>query len=268
MEAPGSAAEHPPGDSRSVVTQQIQSRDPAQITAAESQIRLRIARGKIYKELRTDWLPALAAQGRNADVADIALAAMPCAPDTKTMSSLLEQRMNALLALGKNQEALAAAKSLYNVCDFAKTEHVIDIVGICLIKCNPGDPGIAVNFRLAQTQLSRRPSHAGGIASSQPNAQALANLPSLSSIQVDSSIYSKQLDALKVNGDFNHRLIFGNMLLVTDKGQEAEQIFRDLLNSAKDETEKSLAIEAVGRALRTEDGNVGRANEWIASHQN
>ena len=71
----------------------------------------------IIGPLAQQYLPALLKAGRNQEAADFAMQAILTAPqDAGMLEGLHKQRIKALLALNRPEEALAEAKSLYNVC--------------------------------------------------------------------------------------------------------------------------------------------------------
>jgi hypothetical protein len=62
----------------------------------------------------------------------------------------LTLRAKSLSKLGKHDEALATAKSLYNWCLVKDTPKAIDIIADCLTAAYPNDPGKAKRFKLQQ----------------------------------------------------------------------------------------------------------------------
>jgi hypothetical protein len=96
----------------------ITSNDAAVRTAAVGELRRQMEHpGNIMGPLSQQYLPALLKAGLNQEAADFAMQAILTAPqDAGMLEGLHKQRIKALLALNRPEEALAEAKSLYNVC--------------------------------------------------------------------------------------------------------------------------------------------------------
>ena len=257
----------PTADTIAEVTREIDSGDAASVAVAEKQIRVWLDHRHIPFDLSRDWLPGLAKAGRQQEVADLALAGLLAGPKLVSVSYLAEWRVRAFLAIDKPQMALRAAKSYFNVCPMDKTEEAIELVALCLVKCHPDDQEIARRFRLEQSMAS-------GTSNPPPPADAGSTLPSsdqsspiLKSVVIDAETYSDALKTAALRTKFFDRAFYGNLLLVADRGVNAEKVFRELYKLAATQEELDLAVEGIARSLRAEDGNLGRANAWLAALQ-
>jgi hypothetical protein len=185
-------------------------------------------------------------------------------PPLDLMTTLLEWRIKALLVLNKPQEALEAAKSYYNVCALNQTERAVQLVGLCLNECHPNDAGapgesIADQFRHEQAVESK----IGVGAATEPSDASPAGLM-LKSISVDAKLYDDGLTEFERRSRrFADRVAYANLLLVADKADQAEAIFRELLGSARNQDQINQAYDGVARSLRAEDGNLARANAYL-----
>jgi hypothetical protein len=246
----------PTAETIAQVTKQINSGDDASIAAAEQTIRGWVSVGRTRGEVRHIWLPALMKAKRYQDTADLAMVAEFGWPASYDMSQLMEDRVNALLAMDKPQLALEEAKGYYNVCDIKNTAHAIDLVGMCLAKCHPEDLEIVHRFRNEQAA-----SASGAAAATQPAGM-------LKGVVIDGKPYEDAITAWASRTKrFNDRVDYGNLLLAADRGDEAEKLFRELYQLATTPADLAVATEGISRSLRAEDGNVGRANAWLVSLQ-
>jgi hypothetical protein len=248
---------NPTPDQIAQVTSEVTSSNSKTIDQGEDQIRLWIKQRHVPFNLKHDWLPALMDAGRYQDVADLALAGLLNRTDVTTVASLLELRSRAFLALDKGPQAMEAAKSYYNVCRLSDTQAAIGLVGLCLAKCHPDDDGIALRFRQEQ---------AGASSPSGPSTQS-SERPMLKSVAIDSSPYAQAIKRWSTRTKFSDRAGYANLLLAADNAPDAEKVFRQLAALAATQDEANLAAEGIARSLRAEDGNLARANAWLASLQ-
>jgi tetratricopeptide (TPR) repeat protein len=116
------------------------------------------------------WLKRLAAIGRHEEAADLAQRAMLAWPvNDYTILPLLRARIRALLALGRHQEALADARSAFNVANMERTEEAMGLVWQCLVAAYPNDHEMLLRFReeqwegvVGRTEGARRHGRGGG----------------------------------------------------------------------------------------------------------
>jgi hypothetical protein len=228
------------------ITDEINSGNDAAIADAESQIRVLFTKGNMPFALWRTWLPTLMNYHRYQDVADLSIEAAVAHPVIETIVPVLEFRVNALLALGKTNEGLAAAKSYYNVCALKDTGAATDLIAKCL-----KDTDQVIRFRAEQEAASSAAANGTG------NAPVTSFLKS---VIVDQQPYAAALEARK-----SHHLSTGyaNLLLAADRPADAEAIFRQMFKSASTAGDLGVYIEGIARSLRAEDGNVARADAWL-----
>ncbi|HUB25180.1 MAG TPA: hypothetical protein VL992_07095 [Tepidisphaeraceae bacterium] len=167
-------------------------------------------------------------------------------------------RARAYLAEGKPKEALAAAKSCYNVTWLSLTPRAIDLVCDCLVAANPDDPDIARRFRAQQIAgATTQPTTA-------PSEDSDLGAPILATIKVDSSSLDAAIDKIK-GLSYAQLTMKGNLLLVADRPREARKIFEQALRLAHGNKQLTAAVESVARSIRAEAGCVGPANAYIES---
>jgi len=223
----------------------------ARRTAIEA-IKLRMnTRG--LNELRTTWLRAMIKAKLYQEAADLAWEGVLNYPwETRSVETVLTHRVDALLALGKPQEALAAAKSLFNVASMGGTSDAILKLAECLNAARPEEKDVFVHFRDEQI--------AG--AATQPAKGARSGPTVMSSIKVEATPYLEALKKL-TGEDYQSLLGRGNLLLMADRGKEAREIFERMYSLAG--TDLVESSEAIARSMKAEDGSIGRANTWVLS---
>ena len=163
-------------------------------------------------------------------------------------------RVEALLAQGKFDKALAEAKSYYNETTLRETGRAADLVAEALRSSR--DPVLAQEFiRLQQEQRNDQP----------------GNNHVLKSIKVDGSIYEPALRKTRGGSaqyPCSNLIAQGNLLLLADRPAEARQSFINACqHAAGNQADLTLALEGIARAIRAEDGGAGRANGFVASLQ-
>jgi len=167
-------------------------------------------------------------------------------------------RARAFLAEGKPSEALAAAKSCFNVTWLSLTPRAIDLVCDCLVAANPDDPDIARRFRAQQIAgATTQPTTA-------PSEDSDLGAPILATIKVDSSPFDAAIDKIK-GLSYAQLTMKGNLLLVADRPREARKVFEQALRLAHGNKQLTAAVESVARSIRAEAGCVGPANAYIES---
>lgn len=250
------AQKAPPQAEWDKATADVTGMDAAAIDAAALKIRGWVAGGWVSRDLWATWVPALTKAGRHQDVADLAVLGVLGRPIPESIMTLYDARVQSLLALGRPHEALAAAKSYYNACDLTMTGHAVDLVAQSLAKAHPEDAGIADRFKAEQTQAS------GGTVDK-------TRKPVLQSVQFDVFQRLSYDAAVKIwsakNTRFTDRVAYGHLLLVADKSADAEKLFRDLYQVATTQDELTQATEGIAKAIRAQDGNLARANKWLAA---
>jgi hypothetical protein len=242
------------------VTDELNSNDPAQIDQAIGQIEFWISGGHVPKDLGRSWLGAMIKDQRYQDAADAALNGSLAQPNIGNISLCMPWRIKALLAMGKSQEALQAAKSYYNVCYMKNTNDAINLVAQCLVVCHPENTEIVREFRIEQSGAGANNADSG----TQP-------APMLQSVTVDAASYNDAINKWNakstVSGKFYDYFPYANLLLLADRGQDAQKVFTQLYQLATTQDELNDAAEGIARSMRAEDGTVFRANAWLLSLQ-
>lgn len=213
--------------------------------------------GKAVNDLRTRWLKAMIAGGRYEEAAELALTGILFQPqNTTNVQAFQDARVRALLTAGKKQEALSNAKSLFNVAPMNNTADAMLLVAECL---RANDPDSADRFREEQIAgATTRP------VTTQPATQEAATTSVvLAGIKVDPKPYEDAI-AVQTGEDYNSLVALGNLLLLADKPKEAKAAFERAYAVAPD-TQLAQATEHIARAMKAEDGTIGRANSWILS---
>jgi tetratricopeptide (TPR) repeat protein len=202
------------------------------------------------------WLHTLISEKRFDEVEQFTLAIINAHPTDLHLIELCQQmRIRAKLLQNKPQEALQLAKGLYNVCAMPNTSKAIEFISECLYDISSDhDPAGAVKrFKLEQIQ---------GAAATQPSDSG-AN--TLSRIQIDPKQYAPGLESANLVEDgWSAAMGLGNLLLLSGRPKQATSEFQKAYALASDNN-LAAATEAVARAMRAEDGTVGRANAWILS---
>jgi len=235
------------------ITADLRSSDPDNIKAAITAIRDAMGHGHIADALWKNWLPALMRGNRFQDAADLSFTAALARPATGTIGPLLSFHARALLGLHHAKEALAAARSYYNVCDFSATADAVQIAAECLAEAYPEDLEIVRRFKAEQS--------AAGDSTSSPGATTQPAM--LAAVAIDDQPYSAALKHLQSTTRFRDRVAYGNLLLAAGHAQEAEALFRHLYQLADTQDNLAIATEGLARSLRAEDGTIARANAWL-----
>jgi hypothetical protein len=242
------------------VTSELNSNDPAQINQAIGQIEFWISGGHVPKDLGRNWLGAMIKDQRYQDAADAALNGSLAQPNIGNISQFMPWCIKALLALNKSEEALEAAKSFYNVCPMQKTNDAVNLVAQCLAACHPNDLQIVSEFRTEQSGAGANNADSG----TQP-------APMLQSVQIDPTLYNTAIGKWNAQSTLSSKfydfVAYANLLLMADRGQDAQKVFTQLYQLATTQDELNDAAEGIARSMRAEDGTVFRANAWLLSLQ-
>ncbi len=232
----------PPQSDWDKATADVTGTDAAARDAAVEKIKGWIKGGWVSMDLWKKGLPALDKANQHQEVADLALLGLFGRPNPDAVTILIEFRYKALVALNKKDgadEILAAAKSYYNVCDFKATATAVTYVGQALAKARPEDLEIVRKFRAEQSAASA----AGGAAGDAATAPAGI----LSTVKVDDGIYKDALEKWSPKLKFADRVGYANLLLLADKGVEAERVYRELYALASTQEELATATEGLPR---------------------
>ena len=211
--------------------------------------------GAAIGKFKAEWLSLLLTTQHYQDVLDLSIVvSLNSASDMQVLEQVQRARVKSLIALGKQEEALANAKSYFNVSSMKGTAEAIMAVVQCL-NINPTSDNNRLERFKAQQLLS---------SNSVSALKELANGPSvLGSIHVNTEPYDAAIRS-RVDDDFTTLTERGNLLLLADRAKEARDAFERAYVVA-DDRQLNLASENFARAMKAEDGNVSRANEWALS---
>jgi tetratricopeptide (TPR) repeat protein len=192
--------------------------------------------------------------GFHQEVVDLTTAGILAAPqDTIQVEHLQSTRVTALLAQGKNEEALAAAKQLFNVSTLKSTSNSILQVCQCLNAAYPTDRTILKRYR--QEQMD-------GSVSDGTKPKPESEL-TLGKVKIDGEVYAKAADAI-TGENYIALLSRGNLLLLAGRPNEAWEPLERAYSMAS-EKELPAASEGLARCMKAQDGTIGRANAWVLS---
>jgi len=212
--------------------------------------------------LRTTGIAALMDGKRYDELDEICARAVEgVASETATLELLETARIQALLAGGKAEKALAHAKALYNISSMATTSDAMLRVAECLNFAHPDDFSLTERFRAQQKAGEAKPSGpvvrpAGTAANPDPSSV-------LGAIKIDPQEHHDAI-AKMYGEDFTSLLAKGNLLLLSDRPHDAMGVFERAYGVAT-EAQIQAASEAVARAMKAEDATIGRANAWVQS---
>jgi hypothetical protein len=196
---------------------------------------------------------------------------------SNVVSDIQAARVEALLAQGKNDRALVEAKRYYNVVTLKQTDAAIDLLAAALGRASPavlgsGKPeaGLATRFRQQQLAGAQKPSYDDRtgvppyLNRVREPGESAAGDNVLHSIELDAAPFEKAIEKISSGTGYADLMGRGNLLLLSGRPTEAKQCFR---RAAEAETTRGknliAALEGVARAIRAEDGAVGRANAFI-----
>jgi len=280
-----------------LIEERLRSADAAVRAAAVEEIKvIAVERpGMLADNFPKRWAPALMQNEMDAEVESLALVALLAKPgDLMVVSDAQRVRTSAAMAQGRHDEALSLAKGLYNVTSLRGTEGAIDLVSECLAGARAKDePRVVRRFKRQQVAGASPPvtgalpatmsvtptvsatptTEPSMMADSTPTSAPTMSVEDdlgeniLKSIQVDPTPYEQALHRLSNSTSFRDLMARGNLLLLSDRASEALVCFELAYDLAKDK-DLIVATEAIARAIRAQDGVVGRANAYIVSLQN
>ena len=203
------------------ISQHLAAADPAAVQKGIEEIRafLQTKPDEAINNLQGPWLEELLRQGRCDVVADLALRGEVANPArASSVEALQRWRVQALLRSGKNAQALAAAKGLFNVAAMESTGRALLLLTEALQAARPEDPDVA--RRLVSQQIAGAEAHGESTPATRPGEV-------MASIRVDAADYQAALDKFDpdrfvINAtqfvDLSSR---GNLLLLVDRADEA-----------------------------------------------
>ncbi len=234
-------------------SQQVQQAVEAiweQLHSADAHAVRNAVRGLIYQH----WLDGLIALNRYDDVEKLSLEAIKAtASETKWIESLENFRVKTFLKAGKPNEALSAAKELFNVCPMESTAKALSLIVDCLKAAHSNDTAIVDRF--AEEQVAGADNAQSSVVS--PQSSVLAG------IKTNRAFYEKAA-AEYDQDEFWNLMSRGNLLLLADRAKEARPVFERAYAIAPDK-HLAAATESIARCMKAEDGTIGRANAWVLS---
>ncbi len=244
-------------ESNQPLEDRLQSTDPGVFAGAILEIK-RDHAADIGRDGR-GWLRILMDRGKYTDVEDLCLLCILQEPANVPQVEFLQQvRVRALLKAGKPKEALAQAKALFNVCSMKGTEPALKLVTECLRAAYPNDPAVIARFRheqIAGLHPLTAPAPEAVALGTGVKSQILADIP------INPAPYEKAIDDVISNDDLS-QMGKANLLLLSGRPAAAADIFTKLLESTG-ELDIYICHESLARAMRAQDGTVGRANAYV-----
>jgi hypothetical protein len=212
---------------------------------------------------RYRWVEALVDVGRHPEAIALCEAGIRRLPNATThVEAFQRHRVKCLLALGRSEEALGHAKLYYNVCTMRSAADAMTLIVDCLRAARPDRPELVRRFMEEQV--------AGSTVTR--DAPAAGRTSVLEGIEIPADArkeYSARADA-RLNappGELAGRLTLGNYLLLADRCAEAREVFAESYPLIDGGYWFKDATEAVARALKAEDGAIGRANAWVLAQR-
>jgi hypothetical protein len=200
------------------------------------------------------WLPPLMDHGHYRAVANLAMRGILAAPAyTFAIDRLLVFRIQALAAMHKNAAALRDAKSLFDVCRMQDTGTALLILDQRLDAVYRKHPNIVRRFVLEERSGAKMPSAGGG---------PIERSRVLASIQVHAGPYLARLKAIHSTGS-SALMEKGDLWLLADQPAKALRCFQSMEAYAKTSRQLLLLERFICRAIRAEDGTIGRANAHL-----
>ena len=227
-----------------------------------------------FQSLAADFLPPLMA-AKKYDIADelarFGIVSVPYVPDPVRVA--LEVRIQAALARQNPQEALKYARSLFNVATMEQTAEALLQVELCLKAAYPDKPELIERFRQEQIQGSHFEgpvdAPAGQAAGEKaPDAARSPDLaktgtPLITAIPASDQGYLGAADTIPSSNNLYH-FSRGNLFLLASRPEEARKEFEAGLADPGEQNPQRLQ-EGIARAMKAEDGLIGRANAYILS---
>lgn len=209
-------------------------------------------------KLNGGWMEALLTAGRYVEVEEFAnTGTVAMARDTWPVEQLQRFRVRALRAAGKPGEALAAAKGLYFVSGNGSVPYCIQLLCDCLRDAYPADPGVVNRFKLQQLALAAEDEAVRKAQSADLGPLVLDN------IKIDPKPFEKATEQRAKTG-YDNLYGTGNLLLLGGRTKEAADVFRKVYDIGP-ANETTYATEGLAKAMRAEDGAVGRSNAFVRS---
>jgi hypothetical protein len=248
-----------PAHDQQRIMDEISSKDLKRVQAEIAELKITITTdpGFVIGMMRGPLLSALIDHGHFQDAADLAtLGILWNLNDLGSVQQLLQFRILALTKAKQPIAALGAAKALFNVCSLHDTEAMLLILAQAIDAAHPTDPNAAQP--LVDSEI------AGAVAKDENTAivstveRSLPADPAFKA-KADERRPGSYLIPSDEWGAINSQ---ANLLLLADEPAEAVKLLRAVRTSNYFVNLRQVD-EAHARAIRAEDGTIGRANAFI-----
>jgi hypothetical protein len=236
------------------ITEELKGGDAAKMGEAVQKIHVAIDEDayRAVIKLQQQWMTFLVHADRLDDVAELSREAIIATPYLNWGLDYFEPlRIRALVKSKRFDDALAEAKSYFNVASMKQADSAIQLITDCLSAMHPDKPEIVQQFMKEQADGANE---AGGHSSI------------LDGIKIDPKPFEDRMAKLTM-GEDRHNVGRNNLLLLADRCKEAREGFEESLAKAKGEKNKTYATADVAKAIKGEDGTIGRATAWLKAHQ-
>lgn len=243
-------------DPEAQIYKQLRSGDEKQRQAAIDQLRRIVDAqpGQMSRDIEK-WIKPLTEAGFHKEILQLTEEInLVKAADSGIMSDIQQARVKALLASGEKERALSEAKGAFNVAGWRATVAASRLLAEAM-RQTLAVQDLTIIERLAADQ---EPTGAVGMSIAKP--------PVLKLVSVDESPFKSLISTLSTRDDYQSLMARGNLLLLADRGREAQDSFLSALRSPQAKgRRRTAAAEGVLRAMRAQDGSVRRANWLLAS---
>jgi tetratricopeptide (TPR) repeat protein len=240
----------------------LNSHDGERIDKAVKQIREGLASNPVetVDQLNRTWLAALVRAKQYAAVEEFAVSGTIAVPaDTWRIEQLQKHRIEALLAENKPDQALHAAKALFNVCGMGFTKDALPLLVDSLKAAHPDDPSIVPKFKLqVLANAQEDPVERKRLLAKYGGNSVMDAIPA------DPEPYKEAIEKRKGLTDYRGLYGTGNLLLLSGRIKEAHEVFMKVYQIAPP-GELKYASEGIAKLIKAEDGGLGKANQFVMS---
>jgi hypothetical protein len=245
-----------------VIVVGLNSPDSEQIDKLVKQIRDGLASNPVdtVDQLNRTWLAALVRAKQYAAVEEFSISGtIAVAADTWRIEQLQRHRVEALLAENKPDEALHAAKALFNVCGMGFTKDALPLLVDSLKAAHPDDPTLVSKFKLqVLANAQEDPAERKRLLAKYGGNSVMDSIPA------DPKPYKEAIEKRKGLTDYRWLYGTGNLLLMSGRIKEAHEVFMKVYQIAPT-GELKYASEGIAKLIKAEDGGLGKANQFVMS---
>jgi hypothetical protein len=242
------------------VTAKLSSDDPEKIQSGVDAIRTALQENPIQAvdRLNDDWMTGLIALRRFDEVNEFATTGtIAVAADTARIEQLQKNRVSALMLSGKSQQALQAAKGLFNVSGMGFTKEAIQLLIRSAIMAHRTNPEILPQLTI---QI---------LANAQEDAAERKKLLAkyggnavMDGIPADPAPYVDAIAKRGSQADYHGLYGTGNLLLLSGRVKDAHDVFLKIYQIAPP-AELKYASEGVAKLMKAEEGGLGKADDFV-----